>query len=108
MRPILFSHGYSALTASSGEDGLQIDRMQNPDLILLDVILPGMKGREICAKLKEDPKTKDIPVVFLTAKNWSEDIQAEKEVGSSGHLTKPVNEKTLIDMVQGILDPKKK
>ncbi len=107
VRPILFSHGYSALTASSGEDGLQIARMQNPDLILLDVILPGMKGREICAKLKEDPKTKDIPVVFLTAKNSSEDIQAEKEVGSSGHLTKPVNAKTLIDMIQGILDPKK-
>jgi len=107
VRPILFSQGYSVLTASSGEDGLQIARTQNPDLILLDVILPGLKGREICAKLKEDPKTKDIPVVFLTAKNSPEDIQAEKEVGSSGHLTKPVNAKMLIDMIQSILDPKK-
>jgi len=106
VRPILFSHGYSALMASSGEDGLQIAKMQKPDLILLDVILPGLKGREVCTKLKEDPETKDIPVVFLTAKDSPEDIQAENEVGASGHLTKPVVPKTLIDMIQSVLDPK--
>ena len=107
VRPILFSHGYSTLTASSGEDGLQIAKMQQPDLILLDVILPGLKGREVCKKLKEDPETKDIPVVFLTAKDSPEDIQAEGEVGSSGHITKPVVPKMLINMIQSILDPKK-
>jgi CheY-like chemotaxis protein len=107
VRPILFSKGFSVLTAASGEDGLQIARTQKPDLILLDVILPGLKGREVCAKLKEDPQTKEIPVVFLTSKDSPEDIRAENEVGSSGHLTKPVNAKTLIDMVQGILGPGK-
>jgi len=107
VRPILFSHGYSVLAASTGEDGLQIAKVQKPDLILLDVILPGIKGREVCAKLKEDPDTKMIPVVFLTAKNSPEDIQAENEVGSSGHLTKPVNAKTLIEMIQSVLDSAK-
>jgi len=107
VRPILLSHGYAVLAASSGEEGLQIARRQKPDLILLDVILPGLKGRDMCAKLKEDPQTKDIPVVFLTAKDSPEDIEAEKKVGSSGHLTKPVNAKILVETIQGILDPKK-
>ncbi len=103
VRSILFSRGYSVLAATSGEDGLQIAKTQKPDLILLDVILPGIKGREVCAKLKGDPETQNIPVVFLTAKDSQEDIQAENEVGSSGHLTKPVDAKILIEMIQGVL-----
>ena len=105
VRPILFSYGFSVLAANTGEDGLQVAKTQKPDLILLDVIMPGIKGREVCTKLKNDPETKDIPVVFLTAKRSEEDIKAEKEVGSSGHLTKPVNAKSLIDMIQSVLDP---
>ena len=96
VRPILISHGCSVLTASSGEGGLQIALTQKPDLIVLDVILPGIKGREVCKKLKEDERTKDIPIVFLTAKNSPEDIQAEMDVGAEAHLTKPVNAKALI------------
>jgi len=95
VRPILFSHGYSVLAASTGEEGLQVARSQKPDLILLDVILPGIKGREVCMKLKEDPLTKEIPIIFLTFKDSPEDIEAENKVGSAGHLTKPVNPKTL-------------
>lgn len=106
VRPILFSHGYSVLAASTGEEGLQIARTQKPDLILLDVILPGLKGRDVCVKLKEDPQTKEIPVVFLTSKDSPEDVQAENKVGSSGHLTKPVAPKTLVDMVVSVLDSK--
>ena len=65
LRPVLLSHGYAVLTASSGEDGLQIANTQKPDLVLLDVILPGIKGREVCQKLKGDPQTQDIssPVI---------------------------------------------
>jgi len=106
VRPILLSHGYSVLTAGTGEGGLQIVDTQKPDLILLDVILPGIKGREVCQKLKENSATRDIPVVFLTAKDSPEDIQAEKEAGAAGHLTKPVNAKMLIETVQDILGSK--
>lgn len=106
VRPVLLSHGYSVLTASTGEDGLQIARTQKPDLILLDVILPGIKGREVCKQLKEKPETKDIPIVFLTAKDSPEDIQAEKNVGAMAHLTKPVNSKTLMETIQSILAPR--
>lgn len=107
LRPLLLSNGYAVLTALSGEDGLQIAQVQNPDLILLDVILPGIKGREVCQKLKQDPRTRDIPVVFITAKDSPEDIQAEKEAGASGHVTKPINIKVLIETVQDALGSRK-
>jgi len=107
VRPILFSYGFSVLTAGTGEEGLQVARSQMPDLILLDVILPGLKGREVCEKLKEDPLTKEVPIIFLTSKDSPEDVEAEKKVGSAGHLTKPVNAKTLMAMIQDILGPGK-
>jgi len=105
VRPILFSHGYSVLTAETGEEGIQVAKKQKPDLILLDVILPGIKGREVCKVLKEDPETANIPIVFQTAKNSPEDVKAENEVGSSGHITKPIDPRILIGTIQGILDP---
>ena len=108
LRPVLLSHGYAVLTANTGEDGLQIARRQKPDLVILDVILPGVKGREVCQKLKEDPETKKIPVVFLTAKDSPEDLKAEREVGSAGHVTKPVDVKVLVETIQDVLGVKKK
>ena len=105
IRPILISHGFSVLTSTTGEDGLQIARLQKPDLIILDVILPGIKGREVCKELKRDEKTKNIPVVFLTAKDSEDDIKAEIEVGGETHLTKPVHAKALISTIQNILFP---
>ena len=107
VRPILLSHGYSVLTALTGEDGLQIVHTQKPDLVLLDVILPGIKGREVCQKIKASGETRHIPVVFLTAKDSPQDVQAEQEAGSSGHLTKPVNARMLMETIHGLLDSKR-
>lgn len=104
VRPILISHGYSVLTATVGEDGLHIAKHQKPDLILLDVILPGIKGRDVCKRLKGDPETKDIPVIFLTAKDSQDDIDAEMGAGAEAHLTKPVNPESLIVTIQGVLN----
>ena len=103
VRPILISHGYSVLTATSGEEGLRIAKVQKPDLIILDVILPGMKGRDVCKKIKEDKEIKHIPVMFVTAKDSPDDIRAEMEVGAIKHLTKPVNAKILISTIREIL-----
>jgi len=103
VRPILINNGYSVLTANSGEEGLSIIEKQKPDLLILDVILPGIKGRELCKKLKESKVTKDIPVVFLTAKDSPDDIRAEMDAGAETHLTKPVNAKELISTVNEIL-----
>lgn len=104
IRPILMSYGYSVLFAETGELGLQIAETQKPDLILLDVILPGIKGREVCERLKKNDTTKDIPVVFVTVKDSSDDIKAEMEAGAHAHLTKPINVKSLISTVQRILN----
>ncbi len=103
LRPIFQNHRYSVLTASSGEEGLIIAQKQKPDLIILDVILPGIKGREVCRRLKEDEQTKNIPVLFLTSKDSQDDVAAEIGVGAEAHLTKPVNAKVLIATVQRVL-----
>ena len=106
VRPILLMNGYSVLTASTGEDGFQIAHNQKPDMILLDVILPGIKGRELCKKIKADPATKHIPVIFLTAKGSPDDIKAEEEAGSNGHLTKPVQPKVLLEKIHSVFGSK--
>lgn len=104
VKSILLPSGYSVLTASSGEKGLQIAKLQKPDLIILDVILPGIKGREVCARLKEEKETEKIPVIFLTAKDSLDDIHAEMAAGAISHLTKPVCAKTLLAEVRRIFD----
>jgi len=103
VQKVLLPNGYSVLTATSGERGLQIAKVQKPDLILLDVILPGIKGREVCSQLKEDEETRDIPVIFLTAKNSPDDINAEMAVGAASHIAKPVNAKILLAEIKKLL-----
>lgn len=103
LRRILLDRGYSVLSAMNGEKGLQVARAQQPDLILLDVILPGMKGRAVCAKLKEDEATRHIPVIFLTAKDSPDDIAAEREAGGIGHMTKPIKTGVLLSEIKRVL-----
>lgn len=81
--------GYEALVAQSGEEGLQMAQTQPPDLVLLDILLPTMKGREVCARLKADPQTRDIPVIFLTALKLEDHVKAGLELGAEVYLTKP-------------------
>ena len=97
--------GYFVLTAENGEKGLALARQHHPDLILLDVILPGMKGRAVCAQLKEDAKTRDIPVIFLTAKDSPDDVQAELALGAVTHMTKPIDYRKLSAEVKKLLRP---
>jgi len=103
VKKALLPKGYSVLTASTGERGLQVARQQRPDMVILDVILPGIKGRDLCSKLKSDPETRDIPVIFLTAKDSPDDIEAEMAVGGESHLSKPVNTRELVATVKNIL-----
>ena len=103
IRAGLMFNGYEVYTAATGEKGLQLAKKKKPNLIILDVILPGIKGREVCARLKEDSETRDIPVIFLTAKDSPDDIKAELEVGAITHLTKPINTQQLIAEIKKIL-----
>ena len=85
----LKSWGYEALTASSGEEGLKIAEERLPDLILLDIMMPKMKGRDVCARLKADPKTAKIPVIFLTALGLADHIKAGMDLGAEDYIIKP-------------------
>lgn len=103
IKRILLNAGYSVLSALTGERGIQVAKVQQPDLIILDVLLPGMKGREVCQILKKEEQTRKIPVIFLTAKDSLDDIAAERAAGGLSHLTKPVNAKTLIAEIRKII-----
>jgi len=81
--------GYEALTAESGEEGLRLAQEQQPDLVLLDVMMPKMKGRDVCARLKANPKTQQIPVIFLTALGLADHVKAGMDVGAEDYIVKP-------------------
>ncbi len=91
------------ITASTGEEGFEKADQCLPDIILLDVILPGMKGRKVCVRLKANEATKAIPVIFLTSKNSPDDVMAELLAGAHSHLTKPVDIKRLYSEIQRVL-----
>ncbi len=101
--PILSKAGYFAVSAKNGEQALHLALNERPDLIILDVIMPGIKGRDLCKKIKAYDVLKDTPVIFLTAKDSEDDVKAELEAGAIAHLTKPVNPVDLLKTVDGII-----
>lgn len=104
MKVNLATHGFEVLTAFTGEKGLAMAQSIHPDLIILDVILPGIKGRDVCSKLKENPKTQHIPVIFLTAKNSPDDVKAELALGAVTHLTKPLDSHKVLEEIRHVLN----
>lgn len=101
--PILTKGGYSPVSAKNGEQALHLALNERPDLIVLDVIMPGIKGRDLCKKIKAYDVLKDTPVIFLTAKDSEDDVKAELEAGAVTHLTKPVNPAELLQTIEGII-----
>ncbi|MEI7998711.1 MAG: response regulator [Candidatus Omnitrophota bacterium] len=102
--PILTKEGYRVISAKQGEQGLLLALNERPDLIILDVIMPGIvKGRELCIKIKAYDVLKNIPVVFLTAKDSEDDIRAELDAGAVTHLTKPIDAAQVVSVIKGIL-----
>src|SRR5436305_14718518 len=101
--PVLSKAGYTTVSAKNGEQALQLALNERPDLIILDVIMPGIKGRDLCRKIKAYDVLKDIPVIFLTAKDSEDDVKAELEAGAIAHLTKPVNPADLLESIGGII-----
>lgn len=94
---------YDVITARNGEDALTITREQSPDLILLDVMMPGMDGYEVCKKIKADPDTAHIPIVMVTALNDMSDRVRGLEAGADDFLTKPVNDVALFARIRSLI-----
>ena len=96
----LKSWGYEVLMATNGEEGLKMALEQLPDLILLDIMMPGMKGRDVCAHLKANPKTQRIPVIFLTALGLADHVKSGLEVGADDYIVKPFEPAELRDRIR--------
>jgi two-component system cell cycle response regulator len=94
---------YEVLSAASGTQGLEIARAQYPDLILLDVMMPGIDGFEVCRRLKAEPATAHIPVVMLTALDGVEDRIKGLEAGADDFLTKPIDETALLARIRNLV-----
>src|SRR5688572_8946878 len=91
------------ITATDGVDALEKVAAYNPDLILLDVMMPRMSGFQVCRKLKTDPKTKDIQILMVTALNELGDIEQASECGTDDFVSKPVNKLELLTRVKSLL-----
>jgi len=95
--------GYKIETAVSGEEALTTAKSRLPDLIILDLMLPGMDGLEVCKKLKTDAKTQSIPIIMLTAKSEDSDIITGLELGADDYITKPFSPKILTARIRRVL-----
>ena len=99
----LAAHGYEILTATDGEEALAVVREKQPDLMLLDIMMPKMDGIEVCRRLKADAALPFMPVVMVSARADSPDIVAGLEAGGDEYLTKPVDQAALVARVKSML-----
>lgn len=86
---ILSSKGYMIISANNATDGIELAAKEKPDLVFLDVVMPGENGYGACRTIKKNPETKDIPVYFVTSKNQKADHVMGGMQGASGHIGKP-------------------
>jgi CheY-like chemotaxis protein len=100
---MLGEEGYQLVTATCGEDALEMIAAQRPDLILLDVMMPGMDGYQVAARIKGDPATAHIPVVILTALGDRNSKAHGLSAGAIEYLTKPINRAELCACVRALL-----
>lgn len=100
---VLDQEGYDVVAARSGEEGLERARLQNPDLILLDVMMRGIDGYEVVQRLRADPATAQVPILMLTAKSDLDDQMTGFEVGADDYLTKPFHRDELVSRVASVL-----
>ncbi|MFP4474481.1 MAG: response regulator [Desulfatibacillaceae bacterium] len=99
----LVKEGYQVSLAASGEQALKLARAGVPDLMVLDLMLPGVSGLDVCRLLKQDPKTGGMPIIMLTAKGEESDIVTGLEIGADDYITKPFSPRVLIARTRAIL-----
>lgn len=99
----LVQSGYQVLTASDGVTALDIARRETPDLIVLDIMLPGMDGLEVCRQLRREKRTSTVPIIMLTAKGDEIDKVVGLEVGADDYVTKPFGRRELLARIRALL-----
>lgn len=96
--------GFDVLLATNGVEAVEVAEAERPDLVILDVRMPRMSGYEVCRRLKENPQTASLPVVFLSAKGQDSEIQQGLESGAEEYILKPFAPDELIQQVRDILN----
>ena len=99
----LTREGFRVICVATGEEALKAARKQPPDLIVLDLMLPAVDGLEVCRRLKGEPKTRDIPIIMLTAKSEESDMVAGLERGADDYIAKPFSPRVLTARVKALL-----
>ncbi|ENP0594882.1 TPA: response regulator [Acinetobacter baumannii] len=103
-KEILTKHGYDVLEASNGADGVTLAKAEQPDLVLMDVVMPGVNGFQVTRQITRDEDTKHIPVVIVSTKDQATDRVWGKRQGAIDYLIKPIEEKQLIDVIKQFLN----
>ena len=95
--------GYQVITATDGYEGLRKIKEEKPDLLILDIMMPGMNGFDVCHDLRTDPETASLPVIMLSARTLPQDQMRGFQVGTDDYLTKPVSPDELLRTVSALL-----
>ena len=103
MTDMLSRNGYEVLAAESGEEGVALAKKELPDLVLMDIVMPGLNGFQATRQLTKNASTADIPVIIVTTKDQETDRMWGKRQGAKGYLTKPVDESVLIKTIKDAL-----
>lgn len=102
---VLERNGHSVLTAATAEEGVEAAKRELPDLVLMDVIMPGMNGFQATRALSRDPATQHIPVIIVSTKNMETDRVWGLRQGAKDYLVKPPSERALVDRIRALLPP---
>jgi two-component system, cell cycle response regulator DivK len=104
VRDVLQHQGYQTIEAGTGEDGVRLAKERRPDLVLMDILLPGIDGIAALGQLRADPATRAIPVIAVTASVMTHDRKKILESGFDGYQSKPIKVRELIEAVRETLD----
>ena len=100
---ILEKQGHQVITAPNGEEGVATAKAEKPDLILMDVVMPGMNGFQATRTISKDPETSSIPIIIVTTKDQETDRVWGLRQGAKDYVTKPVNETELVDKMKALI-----
>jgi DNA-binding response OmpR family regulator len=97
---LLTRHDYTVKTAASGEDALRMLQTLTPSVLILDVLMEGISGYDVCTVVKRDPRLQDVPVIFLTSKGTPKDYKMGHDLGAVIYMVKPLKPEKLLNVVQ--------
>jgi twitching motility two-component system response regulator PilH len=104
LKGMLEKHGHQVVIAATGEEGIKLAQQHSPDVILMDIVMPGVNGFQATRKLSKDPATSAIPIVMISTKNQDTDRIWAKRQGAKDYIAKPITEDELLGKIKSVLE----